>query len=318
MREHSRGDQNRPGFTLIELLIVLVILAALAALVVPMVGWARVQANYATAASGASEAFNNLELYRSSTGVYPARFDSLMNDSEQSLYLSNGNGDSVWGPDIQLDDVCELASQQAGNGGFSLGVFSYYLRNDGSLTSFVNHGDFSSTYSGPNTSTDGSPTYTPGGVVVDEIIDPGPDGILGTADDVVTQPEVLQDLAVVKRLPDPSPFSGSRESRVGTLARIIRTAYPDQADPLVPAIPDGHALIAVGIGGRSGAVGSTMSTPPQFSGTEAGKYGRYIAFFDVQPGATGRGRVQLKMVTDPNFAQIAQNVDRFKAAGPQQ
>ena len=309
MQKHLRSDKRRSGFTLIELIIVLVVLASLAALVVPMVGWARIQANYATSAAGASEAFNNLELYRSATGEYPARFDSLVNDGEASLYLTNGNGVSVWGPDAQLDDVAELASAQADAGGNPIGYLSYFLANDGSLTSFVSHDGSSSSYSGPNTSTDGSPTYTPGGEVVPAVTAPGPDGVAGNEDDVVTTPAVLQDLAVVKR-------TGS--GRVGTLARIIRTAYPDQADPLNSTIPDGHTLIAVGIGGRNGAVGSTMSTPPQYGGSEPGAYARFIAFFDVQAGSTGRGRVQLKMVTDPNFAQIAQSVDRFKAAGPQQ
>jgi prepilin-type N-terminal cleavage/methylation domain-containing protein len=304
----KRADRRSGGFTLIELLIVLVVLASLAALVVPMLGWARRQSEFATAASGAAEAFNNLELFRAATGRYPDRFDSLLTNQGQ-LFLTTTGGRNVWQGPIRLDAIAEVAPG-TGTGGLSMGVIRYYLQNDGSLTSFVNHNpNAQSTFSGPNTSTEGSQVFTVNGEITPAVMDPGPDGVLGNEDDVVTTPAVLQNVAVVRR---------TATGTVGTLARLIRAAYPDQANATNPTIPPGRALIAVGIGGRNSAVGSTMSSPPQFAGAAPGNYGRFIAFFDVEAGPTGRGRVNLKVVTDPTFTTIAQNTDRYKGAGPVQ
>jgi prepilin-type N-terminal cleavage/methylation domain-containing protein len=311
----KRANRRSSGFTLIELLIVLVVLASLAALVVPMLGWARKQSEFATAASGAAEAFNNLELYRAATGRYPDRFDSLLTNQGQ-LYTTTSDGRNVWQGPIRLDQVAEVAPG-TGAGTLSMGIITYYLANDGSLTSFVNHNPAArSTFSGPNTSTEGSQVFTVNGTITPAVMDPGPDGILGNEDDVVATPAVLQNVAVVRRTA--TPFGPPGRTNVGTLARIIRAAYPDQVDPNTPTIPAGHALIAVGIGGRNSAVGSTMSSIPQAAGVEAGNYGRYIAFFDVEAGPTGRGRVNLKLVTDPSFTTIGQNIDRYKGAGPVQ
>lgn len=301
-----RRGRKPSGFTLLELVIVLVVLVALAALVIPMLGWVRKQAEYATGASGAAEAMNNLELYRSSTGKYPDRFDSLITSSGE-LYTTTSSGTTVWpSPDIQLDDIAEVAP---GTGGIPMAYITYYLTNDGSLTSFVNHNTAaSSTYSGPNTSTEGGQIYTVGGEITPAVVDDN-----GTpedeTDDVETTPAVLQNVAVVKR---------TATGTTGALVRLIRAAYPNQADGTNVSIPAGHELIAVGIGGRNSAVGTTMSSPPQYAGAEAGKYGRFIAFFDVGPGATGRGQVQLKLVTDPTFTTIAQTTDRYKGAVPTQ
>lgn len=317
LRFHNRANRRSSGFTLIELLIVLVVLASLAALVVPMLGWARQQSAFATAASGAAEAFNNLELYRAATGRYPDRFDSLLTNDGQ-LYTTTSDGRNVWQGPIRLDSVAEVAPG-SGTGALSMNIISYYLAGDASLTSFVNHNpNAASTFSGPNTSTEGSQVFTVNGEITPAVTDPGPDGILGNADDIVTTPAVLQNVAVVRRVATASPFMAPGGTNTGTLARIIRAAYPDQVNPNTPTIPEGHALIAVGIGSRNSAVGSTMSSIPQAAGVEAGNYGRYIAFFDVEAGPTGRGRVNLKLVTDPTFATIGTNIDRYKGAGPVQ
>lgn len=295
-------SRKATAFTLLELLIVLVVLMALAALVVPLLGWARKQAEYASAAAGAAEALNNLEIYRASTGKYPERFDSLLNAGGTALYLTNSAGASVWpSTEVNLGNIATVATST------DMGIISYYLTNDGALTSFVNHSGASQTFSGPNTSTEASQVYTVNGQITAAVTNPGPDGIAGNSDDVVESPAVLQ--AVAKVVP------GATASTTGTLARLIRACYPSQATATIPTIPTGSYLIAVGIGGRNSAVGSTMSSPPQYAGADAGKYGRFIAFFDVSPGPTGRGRVQLKCVTDPTFTTIAQNTDRYKAAG---
>ncbi|MCS6851989.1 MAG: prepilin-type N-terminal cleavage/methylation domain-containing protein [Gemmataceae bacterium] len=68
----------RRGLTLIELVVVLVILAAVAMLVIPRLGYVKEQADAAQAAAGAADVMNNLELFKTQTGVYPARMDSLL------------------------------------------------------------------------------------------------------------------------------------------------------------------------------------------------------------------------------------------------
>ena len=75
-----RKGARRAAFTLIELVLVLLILAILAGLVVPIVGWLRRSANYASAANNQSTVMANLELYRTTFGNnnYPDRFDSLL------------------------------------------------------------------------------------------------------------------------------------------------------------------------------------------------------------------------------------------------
>ncbi|WP_254508034.1 prepilin-type N-terminal cleavage/methylation domain-containing protein [Anatilimnocola floriformis] len=302
--------RRESGFTLLELIIVLVVLVALAALVVPLLGWVRKQAEYATGAAGAAEAMNNLEIFRSSTGRYPDRFDSLVTTTG-TLYLTTSTGASVWpSSEIPLSTIANVATAS------DMTILNYYLTNDGALTSFVNHNlTASSTYSGPNTSTEGSTVYTVGGTITPAVTavaaSDGPDGLPGTSDDVAAVtgvPAVLQNVAIVKNV--------TTTSTTGTLARLIRAAYPNQANATIPVIPTGRYLVAVGIGGRNSAVGTTMSSPPQYSGAAAGKYGRFIAFFDVGPGATGRGQVQLKCVTDPTFTTIAQTTDRYKGSGP--
>ncbi len=77
---------ERGGFTLLELIIVLVVLVALAALVVPTLGFVRDQADSATSAAGSAAVLNNLEIFRASTGRYPARMDSLL-DTNGEVYV---------------------------------------------------------------------------------------------------------------------------------------------------------------------------------------------------------------------------------------
>lgn len=71
---------RRAAFTLIEMVVVLLILAIVAGLVVPVVGWLRRSANYASASNVQSTVMANFELYRTTYGNnnYPDRPDSLL------------------------------------------------------------------------------------------------------------------------------------------------------------------------------------------------------------------------------------------------
>lgn len=75
-RRHTPSPHR--GLTLIELVAVLVILAAVAMLVLPRLGYIKEQADAAQAAAGAADVMSNLELFKTQTGVYPARMDSLL------------------------------------------------------------------------------------------------------------------------------------------------------------------------------------------------------------------------------------------------
>lgn len=71
-------QQRAAGFTLIELVMVLVILTALAALVVPIVDYIRRTSDKSSASFAMKQIVENLGMYRTSTGKYPSKLDSLM------------------------------------------------------------------------------------------------------------------------------------------------------------------------------------------------------------------------------------------------
>lgn len=72
---------RRPGLTLMELVVVLVILAALAMLVIPRLGFIKDQADFAQSAAGSADVMSNLELFKTQTGLYPGKLDSLIEGS---------------------------------------------------------------------------------------------------------------------------------------------------------------------------------------------------------------------------------------------
>lgn len=131
-------SRSARGFTLLELIIVLVVLAALAALVIPTLGFVRDQAKYATGAAGAAEVLNNLELYKSANGFYPARMDSLVNSAGTNYTKANPSATSTATPKMGalLNDD---------------GTYSYMMSNGG-ITSIVHH-DESATDPNQSTST---------------------------------------------------------------------------------------------------------------------------------------------------------------------
>lgn len=270
--DRSLRARGRQGFTLLELIIVLAVLAALAALVVPILGWVRDQARFATAAAGAAEVMNNLETYKAATGKYPDRFDSLVS-SGTTMYskLSSSAGG--------------VATVQASGGtGVTAG---YYFSNGGGITQVINHDESAVD---PNASTDsGTPVAFGAGTNL-----------------LFVKPSVT--------IPDPSDPTFNSVQKV---VRIIRTAYPNQGTTTGGvAIPAGHQLIALGIGSRLSAVGTTMTSAPVHGGAAVGKYGRYIGLFDVSPGPTGRGKVQLKMIVDSEFEILAKNVANYQGSAP--
>lgn len=77
---------SRRGYSLIELVVVLTILAIVAGVTVSIVGYLRRSADKGTAANVMGSLLSNIELYRVTYGVYPDRFDSLIETGGSSLY----------------------------------------------------------------------------------------------------------------------------------------------------------------------------------------------------------------------------------------
>lgn len=259
---------RRSAFTLLELIIVLAVLAALAALVVPILGWVRDQAKYATSAAGAAEVMNNLETYKAATGKYPDRFDSLVATGGTTRYTKVSASTSYGG-------VMPATT----------GSSSYYLTNGAGITQVLDHDEAAVD---PNASTDSS---TPVAIGTSNLF------FLAKSVTIPTDPQAA--------------------AMVAKIVRVIRTAYPNQGTTTGGvAIPTGHELVAMGIGSRLSTVGTTMTSAPVHGGAPVGKYGRYIALFDVTPGPTGRGKVQLKMIVDSEFEILAKNVANYQGSGP--
>ena len=84
----NRQSRRQMGLTLIELVMVLVVLTALAAMVVPIIDNVRRTSDKATASAVMKQLLENISLYRTTKGIYPSNFDSLLDDADQSVASS--------------------------------------------------------------------------------------------------------------------------------------------------------------------------------------------------------------------------------------
>ena len=97
MKKFETRRRAQRGFTLIELVMVVMILAIVAGLAVPIVGWLRRSANYASQAHNQATIANNLEFFRTTYGNnnYPDHMDSLVLNSDNTAeitYVDSGLG----------------------------------------------------------------------------------------------------------------------------------------------------------------------------------------------------------------------------------
>ena len=76
----------RKGYSLIELVVVLMILAIVAGLTVSLVDWLRRSADKAAASNIMGSLLSNVQLYRTTIGLYPDQFDSLTDPTGTALY----------------------------------------------------------------------------------------------------------------------------------------------------------------------------------------------------------------------------------------
>ena len=84
----NRQSRRQMGLTLIELVMVLVVLNALTAMVVPIIDNVRRTSDKATASAVMKQLLENISLYRTTKGIYPSNFDSLLDDADQSVASS--------------------------------------------------------------------------------------------------------------------------------------------------------------------------------------------------------------------------------------
>jgi prepilin-type N-terminal cleavage/methylation domain-containing protein len=113
MLQKSRRS-NRSGFTLIELTMVVFILAIVAGLAVPILGWLRRSANYASQANTQAALVSNFEFFRTTYGnnSYPNYMDSLVMDgTTDAIYAAGGIGHDS-GHDTDLYEIGDLTEDQ--------------------------------------------------------------------------------------------------------------------------------------------------------------------------------------------------------------
>ena len=111
----QRRKAQRGGFTLIEMTVVLMVLAIVAGLAVPIVGWLRRSANYASQANAQAAVASNLEFYRTTYGNnnYPSHMDSLLFNSDTTAeitYVDGGLGNLIV-PGVVSGDYADCLSK---------------------------------------------------------------------------------------------------------------------------------------------------------------------------------------------------------------
>lgn len=98
-------NRRRAGFSLIELVVVLMIIAIVSGLTVSIVGWLRRSADKGTASNVMASLLSNIELYRTTLGTYPDRYDSLL-DGTGALYAGGGtSGDTGLAAALRSSDI---------------------------------------------------------------------------------------------------------------------------------------------------------------------------------------------------------------------
>ncbi len=264
----AKNRRVRPGLTLIELVVVLAILAAVAGLVIPKIDFLRRSADTATGAAGIQDVMTNLQLYKTVKGIYPGQFDSLIESTGTNI------SSKVWGSDGVHTSNFEVAT-----------IPDYNPAGDQSALSFAH--------------------------------------VIGTTlYDLNDSATFASDAGSVAR--DVSSLSAFKVATVrstSALAQSIFASYSRIITPAVPAvgspgdagyvapvaavtsnIPSGITLVALGVGPRCTAIGTTMSNAPIYGALGPDQYySRFIGIFAIY--SSGK-RAELVGVVDP-IGQVA-------------
>lgn len=263
MRKRTITQSRRSGFTLIELVMVIMILAIVAGLAVPIVGWLRRSANYASQSHTTGALGANLELYRTTYGNngYPDHLDSLM----------LGGTDGV---------------QAAPTGGLYTGA--------GGVGDYADKGHDADLYSMGNLDADQTASFN----WLSHIFDHDTNkhyGLQGNPGNAAIHERTFDgnNVAVVARPDATGATVGFREDGTTALSGegllLVNELYPD-------GIPSDVTLVAFGLGQYNDAVGTTLQSAPLDARVDNSEvYGRYLAVFACYSPRAGR-RAQLKAV----------------------
>lgn len=279
----SRPSSRRPGFTLIEMVVVMVILVALATLLIPKLSFLQQQATPVSGAATSQDVMNNLETYKTSTGYYPLRFDSLLTQAGAVIpnvfFAGSGTRATLVPAAVDADPSA------GGSWGMAFGPAS----SQGMYTIM----DQDSTFSDLNASFNTPRKFTYGG------------DMLATVSQATNTGAAIWQAA---GFPSTTAFNYNQVTGATT------GAYN------APASATGVTLVALGVGPQCSAVGKTMSNVPLQTGNVSnGNYSRYVAVFAVYGSAstTPMKQAELKLVLDSYGNTVDSNVNLYQQSGLQ-
>lgn len=259
-------------FSLLELVVVVMILASLAGLVISKVDWARRSADTATAASGMAQVQQNLQLYRTAKGVYPDRFDSLI-------------------------DASTLATTPA--------IYDELFIGHGLTTSTLRPATFAAAPPGPPTGFVFSLQHVGMATVVDH--DPAATFPGDSATSIRAASAFGFNVSTVLAAVNPASTLARSIYPASTPATADPTAHTILPNGVTGEEP--VTLVALGVGPNCSAIGSTMSSAPMCSAVDpTGNYPRYVAIFACF--ASGK-RAELEGVIDSTGQVVTGQLKNF-------
>ncbi len=271
---HLPPTTRRGGFTLIELVMVLVILTALAALIVPVVDFIRRTSDKSSASFAMKQIVENLGMYRTITGAYPSKLDSLMEGT------GAGNATTRL-TTLRLGDKAEQVTLTAAE----------LNRMDDMFDNVMQH-DVANAYRGfqGNSGRFEVPTGNQTGAVQTDF--------LVVSDDDRSGLDIIDSI-----------YPNASTNPSGTFPNIVDVvtsgegfiAVGDGADDDATTTADNETvrLLVLGVGPSNEAVGQTMQSAPAYAAVNGLEdYNRFFALFAVYQNFTVSRRPQLKAALD--------------------
>ncbi len=289
LKKQSRQLRRR-GFTLIELVMVLVILTALAALVVPIVDYIRRQSDKTQGAFAIEQMTENISLYRTLTGNYPDKHDSLIASGGGAIY-----------PLLRESDFLVIST----------------LANDSQRDSLTKTGikivmdhDDSLAYRGipGNSGTVQRPVANSGEIAVVDFSDSQGAQILAS---------LYPQYVATWTAGAPTFVPGNATSNPPTPGVVVASHQIVLADGTTAK------LAVFGVGPSTTSIGQTMVAPPAYRGVDGLKdYNRFLAVYAVydrttSTGGTSAKRAQLKGVLDTKGDFLNQELNEIDESNVQ-
>lgn len=253
------------GFTLIELVMVLVILTALASLVVPLVDYIRRTSDKSSASFAMKQVVENLGMFRTINGAYPAKLDSL----------TEGTGTA--------DSTTVLSTLMMTGKGIVTTLTADELNRIDDMFGTVMQHDITAGY-----------RDFQGNTGVNEVA-------AGTTQQsffVVTDPDIIDSIYPGASTNPATVHPNMAETPAGSgLIALGHGPSPDGG--ATEGDMQTARLICLGVGPANEAVGKTMQAAPAYAAVNGMEsYNRFIAMFAVYDGYTVTKRPQLKGALD--------------------